>query len=170
MIPTYYNWSASPPRQSDLRTTLKRKSNSSKGIGQELLTCGSLRVKFDMCVISACSISVCFICVCENSKMWHGAFPGRIWCSFCGLCFASFSDVKLCVVFSLDFRPVSISVCEKEVEWQLAYWVFGLYGTPGCEVGVWQWPKRGERIGEASNPGPTVACNCILMKRTLMRC
>ena len=27
-------------------------------------------------------------------------------------------------------------------------------GTPRCEAGRWQWPMRGVRIGEASNPGP----------------
>ena len=52
--------------------------------------------------------------------------------------------------FASGLRISFISAWDKKKEWQFASWT----AVPCCERGPWQWPKRGLKIGEASNPGP----------------
>ena len=63
------------------------------------------------------------------------------------------SGIASCVFVTI-YLGTSISACEKGGEWQLAFWTPTGKVVPFCEEGLWQWPMRGFRIGEASNPGP----------------
>ena len=68
-------------------------------------------------------------------------------------CYTFSQDVSDDLVFDVDFTPVWRFMIKNTPKNRMLFMVLVLCT---CVVGSWQWPWRGIRVGEASNPGPPV--------------